>query len=285
MKGIIAKIIAFTAYTNLIVASAAAAFCQITLTLLGEKHLSITAFVFFATLLMYAYAQWFESPRRASEATSKLTQWQQQNPVFFYGIALFGLIGTFYFGFKLSSQVYIWLFFCAFISALYPLQFVKRGTALRNIPGLKLMVIGVVWAVVTTIIPALAAGAEVDFLVISLTIQRFFYVSALALAFDIRDVRIDSPQIGTLPYQIGVKKSRITGTFFVFLAEVMAVVLFFLDGIGLAGLIAMLMIFEFSSLLIYRASPKKPDFYFSVAIDSLPIVLLIALYIFSYFWP
>lgn len=279
------KMASFFAYTNVVVAAAAAAFCEVTFLLLGQRHTTISVFVFFATLLMYAYSQWFESPGRNTATTSALSRWQGEHLFLYYAVGAIGFGGTLFFLFQLPQNIWPWLLVCVAISAIYPLQFVSSGAALRNISGLKLMVIAAVWAVVTTIIPAVASGLPINFLVISLTIQRFFYTSALALVFDIRDLRVDSPNIGTLPYTIGVKKSRITGTFFVFLAEVIAVFLFFMDAFGASALVAQLIVFEVTSFLIYRSTPKKPDFYFSWLVELMPILLLIALRIFIYFWP
>ena len=42
---------------------------------------------------------------------------------------------------------------------MYPLQFLKKGqVALRNVAGAKLFVISAIWAIVSTILPAVQLG-------------------------------------------------------------------------------------------------------------------------------
>ena len=280
------KALEFIVYTNLWVATAVASLTALTMVLLGGYNPTVIGFAFFATLLMYAYARWFVSPAREDEITSKLTNWTSDNKLYYLMSGLIGGAGSLWLVFYLSKEALIIIIICAGVSALYPIQFLSKGQiALRNVAGLKLFVISAVWTIVTVVLPAVEAGIAVGFELITLTIQRFLFVMAITIPFDIRDLRIDHPDLNTLPYRIGIKASRSLARLAMLFAEAIAVLLFFTNDLTLPILIAQLIVFELTSLLIHRSSPKKPDLYFSFGVEGTSILLFLMVFIFTYFWP
>jgi 4-hydroxybenzoate polyprenyltransferase len=273
-------------YTNIWVALAVTALCALTFAFIGVFDYHLLWFVFFATLLMYAYARWFDSPAREEANVSQITLWTENNKVLYWLSGIVGLLGTIWFGLKLSSDTWPWLAVCGGISAMYPLQFFKRGgEALRNITGLKLFIISAVWALVSTVLPAAQVGEPIDFDVAVLTLQRFFFIMAITIPFDIRDLRIDSPSINTLPLLFGVKRARTIALISLLIAEAGALGLYFGGLFSVGELIGQIVAFEITSLLIYRSTPKKPDLYFSFGIEATSIILFFGVWVFNYFWP
>lgn len=280
------KLAEFIVYSNLWVATAVAALSAFTFKILGGISLSFLWFSFFATLFMYAYARWFEAPARDYQSTSRLTDWKDRNKSVYIITGILGAIGAVYFAFRLNQSTLFWLLICGGISALYPLQFLRNGKmALRNVAGLKLFVISAVWAIVTTVLPAKEMELSWSFELGFLTLQRFLFVMAITIPFDIRDLRIDSPDINTLPYRIGVKRARTVALLALFLAELGAVVLYFSDLISVANLIGQMIAYEAASLLIQRSTPNRPDLYYSFGVESTSIFLFLSVSIFTYFWP
>ena len=280
------RIIEFIVYTNIWVAIAVSSLCWFTGLLIENVDFNFIYFSFFATLLMYAYARWFSSPSREDDATSKLTDWASHNRLINIASGLIGAVGAIWFALSLNRLTLIWLLICGGISALYPLQFFKHGQlALRNIAGLKLFVISAIWAIVTVILPVTQVNQELSFDIILLTIQRFLFVMAITIPFDIRDLRIDHPDINTLPYRMGVKASRNFALLTLLIAEGGAVFMFFSHTISIAILIGQLIAYEITSLFIYRSSPNKPDLFFSFGVEGTSVLLFLMVYIFNYFWP
>lgn len=280
------KALEFIVYTNVWVATAVASLTALSMRLFGRYNWNIIAFAFFATLLMYAYARWFVSPAREDEVTSKLTDWASDNKLYYLLSGLVGAIGSMWYVFTLSKNGLIIIIICAGVSALYPIQFLKKGQlALRNVAGLKLFVISAVWSIVTVILPAVELGQPLSFELVLFTIQRVLFVMAITIPFDIRDLRIDHPDINTLPYRIGVKASRNLARLALLFAEAIAVLLFFTNHISPPVLIAQLIVYELTSLLIHQSTPKKPDLYFSFVIEGASILLFSTVFIFAYFWP
>lgn len=279
------KIISTVVYANIWVAFAVVSLCAFTFASLKIYDRQFLFFVFFATLLMYAYARWFEGPAREDEPVSKISEWTIKNRAIYLLSGASGILGTLWFGQYLNLKMWPWLLGCALISAMYPLQFIKGGGALRNIAGLKLFIISVVWATVTTILPSAQVGEPIDFEIILLWMQRVLFIMAITIPFDIRDIRIDSPTINTLPYKLGVKTSRNVALFSLFLAEIGALIFYFSNFYGLGILVGQFVAFEIASLFIYQSSPNKPDLFFSFGVEAISIILFLAVYIFNYFWP
>ncbi|MFD1871143.1 hypothetical protein [Hymenobacter bucti] len=82
-----------------------------------------------------------------------------------------------------------------------------RWRAVREVPLLKVFLIGGVWAAVTVGLPALALHRPLAPLapLAALLAQRFFLVSALAIVFDIRDFSRDRlTNLRTMPVVLGL---------------------------------------------------------------------------------
>lgn len=283
---LVKKALEFIVYTNLWVATAVASLVHLTQVLLGYTGTHVVAFSFFATLLMYAYARWFVSPAREDRVTSKLTDWKSDNKLLYLLSGLVGGIGAMWYLLALSKASLVVVVICAGVSALYPVQFLKKGAlALRNVAGLKLFIISAVWTLVTVALPTVEAGAAWGYEQTLISMQRFLFVMAITIPFDIRDLRIDHPDLNTLPYRIGIKPARNLARLAILFAEAIALVLFFLNSLTLPALIAQLIAFEMASLFIHRSTPKKTDLFFSLGVEGTSVLLFLLVYIFTYFWP
>ncbi|HSO86696.1 MAG TPA: UbiA family prenyltransferase [Draconibacterium sp.] len=82
---------------------------------------------------------------------------------------------------------------------------------LRKIPYLKIFVIVSVWASSTVLLPVLQAGEDIfNAQVILLFAERFFFVFAIAIPFDIRDMYADRDAgLKTIPLLINQKKALV----------------------------------------------------------------------------
>ena len=83
---------------------------------------------------------------------------------------------------------------------------------LRQIPFLKIFLISFVWATVTILLPVIhSEKAYNDFHILTMMIERFLFVFAITIPFDIRDMNADSQTgLKTIPLLIGEKKSTYT---------------------------------------------------------------------------
>jgi len=112
----------------------------------------------------------------------------------------------------IKSEVLLTIFMMGILTFFYSVPVSENSSYLfnlREIPYLKIFVIVSVWAVSTVLLPILQAG-EVIFNahVILLFAERFFFVFAIAIQFDIRDMQADrNAGIKTIPLLINQKKA------------------------------------------------------------------------------
>jgi 4-hydroxybenzoate polyprenyltransferase len=89
---------------------------------------------------------------------------------------------------------------------------VRKGftVGLKELGLLKIFLIAGVWAVVTTVLPPLDAGDPIlERDLVLLFAERFLFVFAITLPFDIRDRALDqASDIKTIPVRVGVRTSK-----------------------------------------------------------------------------
>ena len=83
----------------------------------------------------------------------------------------------------------------------------KRQSWLLGIPGVKTLLIALVWTSATVLIPVLQSGPFSNYTPVMLIfIERFTFIFAIAIPFDIRDMEVDKlAGIKTIPAIIGEK--------------------------------------------------------------------------------
>lgn len=82
------------------------------------------------------------------------------------------------------------------------------GKSLREIPYFKSPIIAFVWVVILFIFPALNEGISFSQIFPDLT-AYFFFIIALTIPFDIRDLKYDDPKQKTLPMVFGINGSKV----------------------------------------------------------------------------
>ncbi len=155
-----------------------------------------------------------------------------------------------------------------------PFGYPQRYFGLRAIPALKVPIVGLVWAVVTVIMPATAADVHFsDRIVLLLFFQRFLFVMALTIAFDIRDSAIDPPDLRTVPQLFGDRSARWIAIGMIVISALVSIAFSLLDPdheyIHLFPLIGMII----SAILLHRTDRSRSEMYFGFTIDGMLILL------------
>ncbi|KXH84836.1 UbiA prenyltransferase family protein [Chryseobacterium kwangjuense] len=140
---------------------------------------------------------------------------------------------------------------------------------IRKIPLLKVFYVGLVWALVNSWLTLPEFSLPI-FLV------SFFFITALVLPFDIRDMNSDTVQ--TFPKLIGVQNTKYIAYLLVFVSIIIAIfnlkfiyaAAFFLSGI-------------ITYFLIYFSENKRDDAYFSFGIETCSALPFLFLLIMEYF--
>lgn len=159
-----------------------------------------------------------------------------------------------------TERLYKWAIICG-SGFLYNSNFLRKG--IRQIPLLKVFYVGLVWALVNAWLSFHTFNMPI--FVISL-----FYITALVLPFDIRDIYSDD--IKTFPKTIGMNATKIFGSSMILIAVIISahVLQFkFALAFSISGII--------SILLLCLAEPRFKDSYFSFGVElcsGLPILLV-----------
>ena len=161
-----------------------------------------------------------------------------------------------------------------FVSVIYGLPIYKNGShlfRLRDVPGLKIFLIAFVWSYVTEGLPALINGEPIYYLAL---FERFLFIFAITIPFDIRDVNYDASHLATIPQYFGINTAKCMALFAIFTSELILFYRFFFNNdLNLIGAIAIYITYEFSFLLIYRCHLYSKERYFTVGVEGMSILM------------
>lgn len=100
---------------------------------------------------------------------------------------------------------------------LYTLPVLPGFHNLRDLGGLKIFIIAIVWAVCTVVLPVVESEIlfVIDPQLIAYFVIRFLWVLILIIPFEIRDLRKDATHLHTIPQLIGVRGAKLIGLLFI----------------------------------------------------------------------
>lgn len=228
-------------------------------------------FAFFGTIVGYNFVKYDALAR-----TQKLEMRTELKLIALLSFCSFLATGYFFFQLKLTTQLIAVAFLV--LTMLYTLPFFPNKKNARNWAGIKIYIVALCWVGVTVFLPVINAGISIDKEVMLISIQRFILIFVLILIFEIIDLKIDDPNLKTVPQQIGVERTKIVGTalLFVFILlefvgkELIFSVLFLKGSIALTTLFFLLL-----------ANEKKSKYYSSLWAESIPILWLALLLVFG----
>ena len=216
-------------------------------------------FIFFSTISGYNFVKFvsiYKSSKHEISLSLKLIQ-------------LISVTAGLFFYFQLSEVSMVFILFLAILTFLYanPLH---KNKNLRNLTGLKISIVALVWASITVILPILNENIELLNENVWLSfIQRFLFIFILTLPFEIRDLKFDDSTIETLPQRVGVCKTKLIGTF---LLIVVLVLEFYKDKIDKNHLYSLVLIIPILFLFLLFSKKNEPKYYSSFWVESIPIV-------------
>lgn len=176
--------------------------------------------------------------------------------------------------FFIPREVLIWSAFMALMTLLYAIPVFHGDRNLRRIPGLKILVIALVWAIVTGVFPALLHPIPALAVLLE-SLQKFFFVLALILPFEIRDMRYDEEGLRTLPQVIGVSRTRMVGLMLLLLVLILELMK---HSTSLASLVAVAVVVAVTATGTLASRVKQSRYYASFWVESIPLLWFLSLY-------
>lgn len=161
------------------------------------------------------------------------------------------------------------------------IPFYKNCPSLRDLPYLKIFIIGLVWSLIIVGLPMLDTQSILKIntkLILALT-QNFLFIIAITLPFDVRDLKFDEIiNLKTIPRLIGVKNS-------ILLAEILLlisiIILFFLLP-NLAHFYGLLIGHLITMFLILLTTQKRKELFFTGLIEGTVLLLYFSVLITDY---
>ena len=268
------KWFSFYVFANIHVGLAAYCLTQITMKEFAVENQSLSYFVFFSTILAYNFMRVFQLNR----INTVIAIWIRSNKNALIVLNSFCLVFVIYFSlnFRLSTILVLLPFLLATFFYVVPGSSKIQG--LRHVPGFKLFLISFTWAGVTLYLPLFVAQIqETDGIWIAF-VQRFLFIMALAIPFDIRDAHFDFPDLKTLPQLIGIKNSKVVA--------ILAMIIFTILGFYRvqdmdASFMGLILISVLSIVLILGSRAGQKRYYSSFWVESIPVFWYILLLIFA----
>ncbi len=263
----------FDFYINSSIHVALSAFALSWLTLIEYQiafDVDALLFIFFATIVGYNFVKFFGL---AKFHHRRLSGWLK----IIQGLSFICFLIIGYFATQLQIKTLIYLAVFAVITFLYAIPFLPKKLYLdhqqnlRNVSGLKVYVIALVWAGVTVFIPLINNNSLLDSTVILIFAKRFLFVLAMMLPFEIRDMQFDSIKLATIPQKIGIKNTKIMG---VILAVLFFSLAFFMSEKSLNILVIQLGITMLLILSVLFSGKNQGKYYSGFWVESIPILWL-----------
>jgi hypothetical protein len=235
---------------------------------------AVLYFIFFATINGYNFVKYFGL---AKFHYRRLANWLKIIQMF----SFFSLIGLLYYVFQLNPKTLIYILCAGIITFLYAMPFfpkrffIDKTQNLREISGLKIYVIALVWTGVTVFIPLINNNFQINLDVIITALQRFIFVIVLMFPFEIRDMQFDNLKLSTIPQKIGVKTTKKTGV-------ILLLVFFFLEFLkedtNNKMIIVSFIVTCFTLLFLFFSQENRSKYYCSFYVEGLPILWLIMMF-------
>lgn len=204
----------FIVHSNVFISLSAVALALATQIQLGlEPHIHPYLFlVFFATFFEYNFHRLITIVKNPIALQTEKYKWVNKNKSLFYILMSLSAIGFVLFALMAKKEVLMALSPIALITLLYSLPATKtifNNLRLRRIPYVKIFLIAIVWTAVTVIIPVIHADKHfLPSTVFLMLFERFLFILAITIPFDIRDMEADrNAGLKTIPLTIGYKNA------------------------------------------------------------------------------
>lgn len=181
-------------------------------------------------------------------------------------------LGLAYMVFFQTWEVLLVSAFLGFFTLLYAAPVLTKERNLRDLAGIKIFIIALVWAGVSVILPMLD-HPEVSLWDKSLIFfQRFLFVIVITLPFEIRDLEFDSEHLSTIPQKFGVKKTQLLG--YTMLGLILLIE-FLKEKFQIVNLCALAGVVLISVYALKLSNRKQSEYFAAFWVEALPIAWVI----------
>lgn len=244
---------------------------------------SVLSLLFFSTFFIYNLdSLFFSGELPPKKEMNKRVVWINRNRIFLKTATFLSFFFLAITAFYLRPISIVLMGFTGIIALLYSIP-VFKGKGLKHIPGLKLFLISLTWAISVVSLPIVESHIDLSVSNHSLLLlKRFIFISALAIPFDMRDIYSDHENhMKTIPLLLGEKGTKILCSF---LLGFYLLLLYFYDfgGNSPATFSALAISNGILAWMIFQSSLKKNEYYYLLGMDGMMIVQSLLVYLFTF---
>ena len=232
---------------------------------------AITSLVFFGTIFSYNFIKYAQVIAKKKELTRFLKSILALSVVSFF-IAVISF-------FFLNLKAQLLTVFFGFLCVLYVIPLAKSKTNLRNYAGIKIYIVSLCWAGVTTLLPIVNADQTIENDILFKFLQRFILTLILILVFEINDLKYDDIRLKTVPQTIGVLKTK-------YLIGLLLIPFYFLEFLKVSYYgnqwIINLILVSVIALFTYYANPNRSKYYTLFWVESVPVLWYLLIILFNF---
>lgn len=274
-------------YTNVLIALAASAQCLLTYFVLSKPaYWPIVLIEGAATLLLYNASLWLSRPQQPEASPYERTRWVFSHIRLFWFISGISTVLLLYSLLHIHWYTFVLLAAIGMLSLAYSLPIFRIGGhvgGLRQVPGLKLFHIAVVWSLSSVGLPVVelwATGVPVTWIVANyLGVLKILFLVICTLPFDIRDMKQDSYyHLKTIPHMIGARKSKILCYLFLFVHVLLVIVAPYTIGVKVGLISTNVLIFLLFRFYLFQ---NRDEYHNVYLLDCALIVQFLLVSLFS----
>jgi len=269
-------------YSNIFIAFCALALLWSSQLMATSKVVAVPydGLVFFASLFIYGAHRLVGIHKLKANKVNERHEFIQKIEPLVILLGSIGLVGAVFMFFGLSTMQQVLLIIPGLISLAYIIPFSRKGKRLRDYSFIKVFLIAFTWAWVTVIVPLWEIRSDGIWW---LYFERFFFILAITLPFDIRDLELDKVQKTlTIPGVLGVKKTIRLSFLMLGISIVLGIIYLLgfslqyavVNGYVLAGL--------YTFYFINEVDEDANDYLFAGWLDGTMIIQFLVIQIFVY---
>lgn len=218
-------------------------------------------FVFFGTVSCYNFIKYGVEAKKYILVASRY----HKNIQF---VSILALIITAYHISFFNKEQWLLLGVMAILTGLYALPVLPKSKNFRSLGVFKIFMVAMVWAGITVVLPVQAFGQKLGWDIWIEVFQRFLLVLILLLPFEIRDLRYDAHDLGTLPQRIGVLRTKVFGAVSLILFMVS---IFLIDDLSLLEIIAKGILVLVLGIMLWKTKTNQKKYFSSFWVEAIPI--------------
>jgi 4-hydroxybenzoate polyprenyltransferase len=279
----------FILFSNIFISLGAAAQGLVTYHLLGfDINWFVIGCLFFSTIVSYNFSILIQKPKNPQLSEYRRVRWIFNHYKMNVGITVFAALALIPCFLELHLKAQILLVILGIISIGYSTPLFSIGKTkhgLRNIPGLKLLLISLVWALSSVWFPYVELNKDDkinihNWELLVLILKRLLFVTAITIPFDIRDMLQDSKyKLKTIATVYGEKKAYLFCQFLLITYLLLSVLFpkggYNLDFYGLSFTIVL------TAWLIFKSKWKKNEYYYFFYLDGTLVLQYVLLLLFN----